>query len=692
MSVAIQLQSGEYLKLYEKISIKFFLKSALFNEKIESTSRSYSFKAPAEPNAQNFNFANELAVRQRVLTYPVKIYLLGNFWKNAQLEITDFNEKEFTFRLLIDRGFFKFDAGKSLRSFNYENPYRLRFYKNALPYSYYGMVDTGVLTPATFTITFNLTYSSTPIVKVFDYDPGTKTVPQLVAEICAWFNERIEQYHYYFEVSTFSNQEFTIYNLSNNTNSNFYFTFTSSDVNLDINDISNVNKTQLDCYRALVNEAIADDEREFICITVAAPEIYTVENTNYYDYLNPIIPKITGNPLYPGQLAQDDQPLVPFPLVKKMLYMILQETGNTISEDTFFDDELSQLILFNHEAINNFQRLVKNGWRYSLTGVIYYNDIVPDISFNTFLNDIRQYFNLLVDYNSRNLNVKILRIDSLFDQLPENWSKHLLKEWNYRQEPIEAGLDYTWVEEPLSDELLPQFENTARGTDVNFKSNLPVSPVNGLVIVKATKENKFYRYETSAWQLFAEDLYNSQTERNRRIVTGCSPLFTIQYPYTKPNVLWPFQINWLLPYTKQPGNLLKEDKVAAPHRYLIYRGWQDCLVKLTSESEFVTAEYPFASSHNYDLAGNKIGDYSLAWNAEDGVYEKFWKRWLNFLKNSSPVMMEFDLSIIELMEMDLTRKKLINGVEYFIDELEFEVNQTISTARAKMYPIYKTHE
>lgn len=700
MSLGIQMQSGDFITLYDNARIKFTLKSVLFNERIEANNRSFTFKVPAEPNNKLFNHANELNVRGRTISYRVRVYLLGMFWKNALLEVTDFSEDEYSFRILIDRGFNSLEANKSLRDYQYLNgdKKQLRFINNQLARCSYSF-DASLLTaPCTITFDFFKTFATgvgQNIIKTFEYDPATDTEAAKAAEIVAWFNERMFEYHYYFvQGDAPFNNEFTIHNLTNGTGSGFYFTITANDPDFVIANLSGgagIGVSSTAAYQTLVADAIAN-ERDYIMVPVAAPSLYTDNNTNYWDYQNPILPKITGNPLYNGQLATHEQPVTPFPFLKPLLYNAITESGNTIVRDDFFDAELSKLLLYNHEAINNYPRMVKNGWLYRTTGAFYYNDIVPDIPLNVFLNDLRLYFNLLIDYNSRGNTVKIIRVEKLLDDVHDDWSEHILKEWDYRHEPLVYGLFYTWVEEPLSTELLPVFEETQRGSDVNFRTNLPATPQNGFRIQKAIKENKYYRYDTS-WQLIAEDFYPVDPMSPRKMQTGCSPLFTIEYPYVKPAGTWPHDIKWLLPYTKQPGNMLEFDRVSAPHRYMIYRGMKPCSVKINPTDEsYTSATYPFASSHNYDLNGNKIGDYSLAWNAEDGVKQKFWKRWLNYLKNSSPVVMEFDLPVNKLLELDITRKKYINGIEYFIDELDFEIDTNISTVKCKMYPIYKTHE
>ncbi len=692
MSIAIQMQSGEYVKLYEGAKISMHLKSALFNDKLEPASRSYQFKGPVKANTLIFGFANELKVRERVLVYDVKVYMLGSFWKHAKLEITDFDDVDFTFQIFIDRGFFTFDASRSLRSFKYENPYQFRGYLDQFPRSLFTFEDLGVVADVTITCNYQLPPSSTVHTKEFIFEFGVDTVADLVTRIIEWFNSNVYEYHYLANPSSLSTDEFFLYHLIGNTNPAFYVTWASSNVDFEVLPAGNLNNTALSAYRSLMINALADDDREFILVPVAAPDLYTTANGSYHGYINGYVPKNVSHAILIGQLATSEQPVMPFPVLKKMLYMILKETNTTVKEDTFFDDELANLILFNHEAINNFQRMIKNGWRYRQTGAFYYNDIVPDIPLNVFLNDLRLFFNLMLDFNTRDMSVRLLRVDHLLDEIPEDWTPYLVKKWQYRHEPVDCGLAYTWVEEPLSTELLPAIEDTQLAPPVNFKVDLPVTPVDGRVINQTLKENKFYFYN-AGWSFYAEGLYGYKPLASTQLVTGCSPLFTIEVPFVKPSAAWPFHIKWLLPYTKQPGNMLPEDKVAAPHRYLIYRGMVGCEVKLVEGDEtYVTAEYPFASSHNYDYNGNKVGDYSLAWNAEDGVHHHFWKRWLNFRRNSSPVMMVFTLPVDKLLSLDITRKKLVDGIEYFIDEIDFDVDSNLNNIRCKMYPKFNVHE
>ena len=694
--IKVEFENGEILILYPDSTQKFLLKSVLFSEKVEAPSRSFTFRIPATPNQVVFKNINKLDSRENVKSYNVKVYVFGNFWRNALLQITDFNEKEYSVRLLLDRGYYSEFGQRSLRSFDYNNPFKLRFYPSQLSRTEYVFQDVGVLSPAVLTIRFYITSNPTVLVtETFDYNPTTETEEDLVNKICERFNSKIYDYRYYAQPNTIAGAMLQLFNLTTPSAPSFFISsFTSSDGNLLIFGPTDTTTNGAVAYQEFYERALNDNDATCICFPVAAPEFFSEVNLNYWGYLNFYTPRIPGNPLYPGRFATAEQPLTPFAFLKYVLYTSHNENNIKIAVDEFFDEELSKIVLFNHERINNENRLSANGWRYREMGVFFFNDIVPDITISKLVNDFRYFFNTIIDYNSKGDYLSIIPVKNLLNK-PEyiDWTDKAVKGYSIPQKKLIYELKYEWVGEPLEQELLPEIKAGQLGESVDFKTALG-TVVNGFLIAKATKENKTYKYNTTtrAWDLFAEDLYNYEpADKTATLTTGATPLFTIEHPWTwinRPNNV-PSNVKWLLPYTKQQGNMFATDEVAAPHRYLIYRSKNaPCSIKVNDGDEVdVYGEYPFGSSHNYDFEGNKIGNYSLAWLGEDGLVNTWWKDWLDYIKNVSPVKMPFTLTPKDISDLDLLKKIKVENTLYFIDEIEFEVDDSIENCIATMYPL-----
>lgn len=112
---------------------------------------------------------------------------------------------------------------------------------------------------------------------------------------------------------------------------------------------------------------------------------------------------------------------------------------------------------------------------------------------------------------------------------------------------------------------------------------------------------------------------------------------------------------------------------------LIYRG----LVENRSG-----ALYPFAGSLNYDASENRIGDLSLLWDGEDGIYERWWKSWHLAVQRMHPVVYPTRLTATDLEQLDLSKKVKIDKHEYLIKRIQVTLTTTsINVARIEYMQI-----
>jgi len=89
-------------------------------------------------------------------------------------------------------------------------------------------------------------------------------------------------------------------------------------------------------------------------------------------------------------------------------------------------------------------------------------------------------------------------------------------------------------------------------------------------------------------------------------------------------------------------------------------------------------EYPFLTSHNYDHFGNRLGDISLSFNGPDGLIAKYhtvFKAWVE--KKKIKASGTFLLSALDLKELDLSKRKNIQGKNFFIDKINITIRKHI---------------
>ena len=698
--IRIVLPNHEELTL-SKSKIKIQLKSPVFQNGNEPSSRMFDFKIPYSVNVLKLSNYCNWQSRGSYQQIDVKVYLSGSFYSFAKLDIVSHTHEEITVRLLLDKAYYIDFANKKLNEFRYAEPYPFRFYLEQLPFTEYFFDDIGVSGITTITFTFFRTTNTgagSAITKTFTYNPTTETIVNVINKVKDWFNSTIEENRYLVvPVEPIAN-DFVIYNLTTSTFTGFYFTITASDPNFVISTIGSTSKSRLSSSQSLYEQNLLDADSDFKLFPIHNKGLFSYENPSYLQYINLYSPKITGNAFFPGRFFSDSQPLCPQPNLKYLFYKIHQEYGIEISSDVFFNDiEIAALHLLNYKDILNTNLRPANGWLYQQTATFYYSDIVPNTTVKTLLYALKSMFGLVVSYSSRNRNARVLTIkDILKSNNRLDISKKVVKSYNRSVDIKTNQFDYKWPMDNTSEEKLPVIIPNQVGASVNFKSNLPTPPVNGFLIVFASKENKHYKWNSvlSQWEEYSEDFYPTSTNQEVTQEISASPLFTSEVPWvygTIPSGL-PNNLKWLTPLSDEVGNQLPTDNVEEKIRLVFYRGIRNCSIKPDSSSPFTTGQYPFASSHNYDFERNKVGNYSLSLNHEDGLLKNWLKEWLDFLNTKTEFRFKVDWDLVDIFNLDLLTKIQVENQEFLIDTVEFEVEEDISNVVITCNLIKPTYE
>ena len=115
-------------------------------------------------------------------------------------------------------------------------------------------------------------------------------------------------------------------------------------------------------------------------------------------------------------------------------------------------------------------------------------------------------------------------------------------------------------------------------------------------------------------------------------------------------------------------------------RLLIYRG--------IDATAYPGDQMPFATPDEYDTRGALVGTHSLRWSGPRGLYEKFWKRWLEFLESTRRVQRQLRLTASDLFTLDLTKQVRVENINYLIGKINVSISMTgISPARCELYTV-----
>lgn len=123
------------------------------------------------------------------------------------------------------------------------------------------------------------------------------------------------------------------------------------------------------------------------------------------------------------------------------------------------------------------------------------------------------------------------------------------------------------------------------------------------------------------------------------------------------------------PWLQQPMTIRElEQRYDVPNILLFYRGmYQD---------PFLTAKTtPTGSTTAYDWDEARAWDYSLQWGGEFGLFNVWWKPWIDMLTASRQVECYLGLSEMDLRHLRIWRRVYISGTSYYIKNLTVTLTQ-----------------
>lgn len=96
-------------------------------------------------------------------------------------------------------------------------------------------------------------------------------------------------------------------------------------------------------------------------------------------------------------------------------------------------------------------------------------------------------------------------------------------------------------------------------------------------------------------------------------------------------------------------------------------------------------KYPFATSDVYNYEGTKVGQYGLSFAGENGIYETLAKEWLAFIKRTFPSEWKINYTLVDLLNIDWTKKERIRDVNYLKKQItvEFPITDAATTILMK---------
>lgn len=701
--------NGKYLTFYPNAKVKMIRKSPLFLNEADPGSRIYTFTIPAEPNAEILDYANLLFSNKKIATYDCNVYLKGNFYKKAKLDITGFTKETFNVSVRFDKPYYIDSFERNIKSFKYSNPTPYRYWQTAFIEWDYAITFYNVPPAYDHYITFTFFESITfqPVeYKYYYYAASPKTIAQYIQEIADWFNENISKYgisaqHVGTNIIRFKNFADRYGYLGMGITPSATALYDIGPITLVSSYPNNPTRYLNEVFHA--NETINTSENyDYVYFPVLNPTGLDLDpsvgiyNDVVNDFYAPGVGVGTGFQGFDfathSGFGREKNGFSPFPYLHKVLKYIHEELA-IIVEDEFFDNELKTLVLFHNNILtHNYFNILANN---RVTTSFRFTEILPDITYKQLIYNIANMFCLVFDYESNDGKLRIIPRKKIIESTNvKDYTKKLVYDYLATIEPKKFSFKYTWDDaDDLYKELnnnIDKYNKVPNVAEVADLSSIVNSAFNDLALVY--KDNFYYYYSfVAAWLEIGEALQdfinNNSTDE---VVTGFSTLFNSEYEHTYKDGSTNY-IKWKTPIVKRPLCIDGVKDLEYKERLLFYRGLVDCNYYNPVASTVGSGVYPLGTYHNYDKDGNKIGNYSLAWNAPDGLIDYWWKLWIDIVENTFPLKFNFDFSATEFMQIDMLEKIQVDNQHYLIDEMEVELNDDISLVTVKAYPI-KTGE
>ncbi|MEL7123468.1 MAG: hypothetical protein AAFO07_28740 [Bacteroidota bacterium] len=306
---------------------------------------------------------------------------------------------------------------------------------------------------------------------------------------------------------------------------------------------------------------------------------------------------------------------------------------NTIQGDFFEDPDVQKIIVYNNQSLDaNISQLdfvvdpdnvpsaesfnPWNGWAQNYNMAGH----VPEQSSFEFLQSIGSTFPLI--YRFENNAVYINTVNALLSQAPIDLSKYVQQDFD---------IEYSTIE----------------GYKLSYdRQGAEASETELLDVVSGDENEELFEQTSEFFSLYAKDLRVEETASTEKF--------------------------WLVPEDTESGSSALADRdTQIPLKLLIYFGLQP---------DNNGNNYPFAHYKPINRAGTPLGDLSLEWNGENGLYKKYWSKYIALL-SGDPIDMIFYLPLYVLL--DLRRNvtapiiiKHLNGqIKAVFQELKF--NATI---------------
>lgn len=367
--------------------------------------------------------------------------------------------------------------------------------------------------------------------------------------------------------------------------------------------------------------------------------------------------------------------MTPFIKVKHVLSEVLTYLGYSLGTSFLDIAPFNDMVFLN----NNIDTLVANS--------INYIDLVPNITVKDLFNVLRKFnVEFIPDEHLRIVN--IVKFNDLLNLPATDISKYAVSEkivnyhYNYRQLKLSSEM----INSPFTRQTLPFYsvfgssqgalqEGTAQNQSLHLFEILSQYPttyyrkLDGALVRDGFQGNKQFVEKLTGVGLgyFAGGSLQSED-------------FT--FPDVMPDIKTELLTQYNPPYNYATFPYI--DSSRALRSKIVFDDGSEDEAGISDLKAMLCLFYR-TSSHcvgvlnNYDNTGSKLWDYSLLWNGEDGIFEKFWRSRDTLLRNA---LLKVDIETILPEELKQSLSSihpiLLHNQKYLLSEMQYSTKRKSS--------------
>ena len=353
-------------------------------------------------------------------------------------------------------------------------------------------------------------------------------------------------------------------------------------------------------------------------------------------------------------------------------------TGYSFEGSSWDDAEFRKMIVYNNMVLD------RNGWSFFFNPTyesnIYDNKIslknhVPDIFASNLINSFRKAFCIGIFTDNRNRTIRMVPMKEVinsssyieatrfFEKLRPVTPSDMInvRQFNYTRDSSDTM---------INDHIIDRGNLVIGGSVATFAS-LPASKIDADVLYLVEDTQRYYISSLNGtnpinndWDEFSVNLYDYSEGTIANPVTETIDIGADTPIISTEQDLINTGTHWKIPVVQQPCSYLAFETAKNPFglRFLFFRGLQ---------ADSTAATYPMATNDEYDYAHSQIGYYSMHWDGDNGLYNLWWKPWIDFLNTTKIVTRNAYFTATEIKNLDFSSKYRIENTNYIFRKVSF---------------------